>query len=140
LRQGIKETDKVKPRVLIVDDDKAITQQLFWTLCDDYEVMTAHDLQSAVRRVTIYEPDVSILDLHLPPVLDTPEVGMRILEYIKERYPQSKVLVLSSAATGEMQRACRTSGADEFLDKPFEIEKLLSTMRRITTQGELQVV
>lgn len=130
----------MKPRVLIVDDDKAITQQLFWTLCDDYEVMTAHDLQSAVRRATIYEPAVSILDLHLPPVLDTPEVGLRILEYIKGRYPQSKVLVLSSEATGEMQRACRRSGADEFLDKPFEIEQLLATMRRMTADGELQVV
>ncbi|HEX8495020.1 MAG TPA: response regulator [Pyrinomonadaceae bacterium] len=130
----------MKPRVLIVDDDKAITQQLFWTLCDDYEVVTAHDLQSAVRRVTIYEPAVSILDLHLPPVLDTPEVGLRILEYIKVRFPQSKVLVLSSAANGETQRACHSSGADGFLDKPFEIEQLLATMRRITTERELQVV
>lgn len=130
----------MKPRILIVDDDKAITQQLFWTLCDDYEVMTAHDLQSAVRRVTIYEPAVSILDLHLPPVLDTPEVGLRILEYIKGRYPQSKVLVLSSAASGEMHRACYRNGADEFLDKPFEIEQLLATMRRMTAASELQVV
>ncbi|HEY0407361.1 MAG TPA: response regulator [Pyrinomonadaceae bacterium] len=129
----------MKPRILIVDDDKAITQQLFWTLCEDYEVMTAHDLQSAVRRVTIYEPAVSILDLHLPPVLDAPEVGLRILEYIKGRYPQSKVLVLSSG-TSEMRRACYRSGADEFLDKPFEIEQLLATMRRMTTEGELQVV
>ena len=130
----------MKPRVLIVDDDKAITQQLFWTLCDDYEVVTAHDLQSAVRRVTIYEPAVSILDLHLPPVPDTPEVGLRILEYIKGRYPQSKVLVLSAAASEEAERACHNSGADEFLDKPFEIEKLLAMMRRITTERELQAV
>jgi DNA-binding response OmpR family regulator len=130
----------MKPRVLIVDDDKAITQQLFWTLCDDYEVMTAHDLSSAVRRATIYEPTISILDLHLPPVLDTPEVGLRILEYIKGRYPQSKVLVLSSAANGEMQQTCRQSGADEVLGKPFETEQLLATMRRIIAEGELQVV
>lgn len=130
----------MKPRVLIVDDDRAITQQLFWTLCDDYEVMTAHDLSSAVRRVTIYEPAVSILDLHLPPVLDTPEVGLRILEYIKGRYPDSKVLVLSSAATAEMERACFASGADEFLDKPFETEQLLATVRRITATREVEVV
>ena len=129
----------MKPRVLIVDDDKAITQQLFWTLCEDYEVVTAHDLQSAVRRVTIYEPAVSILDLHLPPVVDTPEVGLRILEYIKGRYPRSKVLVVSSA-NGETQRACHDSGADEFIDKPFEIEQLLATMRRITTEREFQAV
>lgn len=130
----------MKPRVLIVDDDKAITQQLFWTLCDDYEVMTAHDLQSAVRRVTIYEPAVSILDLHLPPVLDTPEVGLRILEYIKGRYPDSKVLILSSAVNEEMERACLMSGADEFLDKPFETEELLATVRRITATREVAVV
>ena len=103
-------------------------------------MVTAHDLQSAVRRVTIYEPAVSILDLHLPPVLDTPEVGLRILEYIKGRFPQSKVLVLSSGANTETQQACHSSGADGFLDKPFEIEQLLATMRRITTERELQVV
>lgn len=130
----------MKPRVLIVDDDKAITQQLFWTLCDDYEVMTAHDLQSAVRRITIYEPAVSILDLHLPPVLDTPEVGLRILEYIKGRYPQSKVLVLSSGVSAEMKRSLHLDEADEVLEKPFEIEQLLATMRRIVAEGELQVV
>ena len=130
----------MKPRVLIVDDDKAVTQQLFWTLCDDYEVMTAHDLQSAVRRITIYEPAISILDLHLPPVTDTPEVGLRILEYIKGRYPRSKVLVLSSANEDETQLACHKSGADEFLDKPFEIEKLLAMMRRITTEHQFQAI
>src|SRR5689334_24734220 len=87
---------KVKPRVLIVDDDAAVTQQLFWTLCDEYEVMTANDLQSAVRRATIYEPVVSIVDLHLPPAVDTPEVGLRILGYLKDRLPHSKVLIISS--------------------------------------------
>ena len=46
----------MKPRILIVDDDEAITQQLFWTLSDDYDVVTANDMQTAVRRATIYEP------------------------------------------------------------------------------------
>lgn len=130
----------MKPRVLIVDDDAAITQQLFWTLCDDYEVMTANDLQSAVRRATIYEPAVSILDLHLPPVLDSPEVGLRILEYIKGRFPNTKVLIISSAATPEMQKACLDGGADGFLDKPFEVEQLLATIRRYAPERRLDAV
>jgi len=121
----------VKPRILIVDDDAAITQQLFWTLCDEYDVMTANDLATAVRRATIYEPAVSILDLHLPPVLDSPEVGLRILGYLKDRLPHSKVLVISSAADEEMRVACFANGADEFLDKPFEIDQLLAVVRRI---------
>ena len=124
----------MKPRLLIVDDDVAITQQLFWTLCDEYEVMTANDLASAVRRATIYEPAVSILDLHLPPVPDSPEVGMRILGYLKDRLPHSKVLIISSAADQEMRGACIANGADEFLDKPFDVEQLLATVRQLAPE------
>lgn len=125
----------MKPRILIVDDDEAITQQLFWTLSDDYEVVTANDMQTAVRRATIYEPVLSIVDLHLPPEVDSPEVGLRILEYIKSHFPDSKVLVMSSASGVETRKACFAVGADEFLDKPFETEKLLSTMRRMAPRS-----
>lgn len=130
----------MKPRVLIVDDDIAITQQLFWTLCDDYEVMTANDLQSALRRATIYEPQVSILDLHLPPTLDSTEAGIKVLEFIKNRFPQTKVLIVSSDATPDVQRACLAGGADGFLDKPFEVEQLLSTVRRYAPERRLDAI
>jgi CheY-like chemotaxis protein len=88
-------------------------------------------MQTAVRRATVYEPAVSILDLHLPPEVDSPEVGLRILEYIKTHLPESKVLVMSSASGIETRKACYAVGADEFLDKPFDTEKLLTTMRRM---------
>ena len=125
----------MKPRILIVDDDESITRQLFWTLSDDYDVVTANDMQTAVRRATIYEPKVSILDLHLPPEVDSPEVGLRILEYLKAHLPESKVLVMSSASGIETRNACYAVGADEFLDKPFETEKLLATMRRMAPRS-----
>jgi DNA-binding NtrC family response regulator len=121
----------MKPRILIVDDDEAITQQLFWTLSDDYDVVTANDMASAVRRATVYEPAVSIVDLHLPPEKDSPKVGLRLLEYIKSHVPSSKILVMTSASGIETRNACNAIGADEFLDKPFETEKLLTTMRRM---------
>jgi two-component system chemotaxis response regulator CheY len=139
-RMSNPENIKMKPRVLIVDDDAAITQQLFWTLCDTYEVMTANDLPTALRRATVYEPALSILDLHLPPALDSPEVGMRILGYIKDRFPLSKVLVMSSAATTEMQQACFDNGADEFLPKPFETAQLLATVRRYAPECSLEAL
>jgi DNA-binding response OmpR family regulator len=129
----------MKPRILIVDDDPAITQQLFWTLCDDYEVMTANDMPTAVRRATIYEPAVSILDLHLPPTIDSPDVGLRILKYIKAHVPASKVLVISSTDSIETHKACSAAGADEFLDKPFETEQVLAAMRRMAPQRTLDV-
>ncbi|HEX9422965.1 MAG TPA: response regulator [Pyrinomonadaceae bacterium] len=125
----------MKPRILIVDDDESITQQLFWTLNDDYDVVTANDMQTAVRRAKVYEPTVSILDLNLPPEVDSPEVGLRILEYLKAHLPESKVLVMTSASGIETRNACYAIGADEFLDKPFEMEKLLATMRRMAPRS-----
>lgn len=125
----------MKPRILIVDDDDAITQQLFWTLCDDYEVMTANDMATAIRRATIYEPAVSIVDLHLPPTVESPAVGLRILEYIKAHVPDGKVLVVSAKDGVDTLQACYAAGADAFLDKPFETEALLASLRRMVPQG-----
>ena len=119
-----------KPKVLIIDDDVAITQQLFWTLCDEFEVMTANNLSSAIRRATIYEPEVAILDLHLPPTLDAPDTGLRILDFVKSHLPDSRVYVTSSSGSAEVRRDCMKRGADGFFDKPLDVERLLSTVRR----------
>lgn len=124
----------MKPRVLIVDDDEAITQQLFWTLSEDYDVVTANDMQTAIRRATVYAPSVSILDLNFPPD-DSPVVGLRILEYLKSHIPNSKVLVVTAANGIDLRRTCYAVGADEFLDKPFDVEQLLRTMRRLAPRS-----
>ena len=121
----------MKPRILVVEDDEAIARQLYWTLSGPYEVLIASDMQSAVRRAMLYEPDVSILDLHLQPASDSPDIGLRMIEYIKAHVPESKVLVISSENGMDTQKACFARGADEFLDKPFETEQLLAATRRI---------
>ncbi|HVQ36195.1 MAG TPA: response regulator [Pyrinomonadaceae bacterium] len=125
----------MKPTILIVDDDEAITQQLFWTLNEDYDVVIANDMQTALRRVKIYEPAVVILDLVMPPQLDSPEAGLRILEYIKSHCPEAKVLVMTATNSIEIRKETYAAGADEFLYKPFEIEKLLTTMRRLAPRS-----
>jgi DNA-binding response OmpR family regulator len=127
----------MKPRILVVEDDEAIARQLYWTLSGPYEVLIAHDMQSAVRRAMLYEPDVSILDLHLEPESDSPDIGLRMIEYIKAHMPESKVLVISSENGMDTQKACFAVGADEFLDKPFETEQLLAVTRRIAPSQPL---
>ncbi len=138
--QKLEETGRgeMKPKVLIIDDDVAVTQQLFWTLCEEFEVLTANNLSTAIRRATIYEPEVAILDLHLPPTLDAPDTGLRILEYVKAHLPASKVFVVSSAANIEQQKQCIRHGADGFLSKPLDVEHLLSTLRRTVLALKLE--
>jgi DNA-binding NtrC family response regulator len=127
----------MKPKLLIVDDDVSITRQLFWMLCDEFDVLTAHDLASAVRRATVYEPDVAILDLHLPPTENSADTGLRILEYVKGRLPLSKVFVVSSDAAVDVQRDCIRQGADGFLSKPVDLEKLLTAVRTCAAAEQL---
>jgi DNA-binding NtrC family response regulator len=127
----------VKPKVLIVDDDSTVTQQLFWTLCDEFEVTTANDLSSAVRRATVYEPDLVILDLHMPPAPDTEEAGLRILDYVKSHLPAARVFVVSADASVEAQKDCVRRGADAVLPKPLDIERLLGLLRRDAARPQL---
>src|SRR5262244_2140637 len=122
----------MKPRSLIVDDDSAITQQLYWTLCDEYDVVTANDMQTAIRRATFYKPDISILDLQMPPDRTSPSIGLRLLEYIKGQLPKSRVLIMSSNSTPETRNACFAAGADGFFAKPFELEDMLASICKLT--------
>ncbi len=129
----------MKRRILIVDDDSTITQQLYWTLCDEYDVVTANDMQTAIRRATFYKPDVSILDLQMPPERDTPAAGMRLLEFIKGHLSQSKVLIMSSNSASEVRSACLNAGADGFFAKPFAIEDMLASICRLMPVHRLEL-
>jgi DNA-binding response OmpR family regulator len=129
----------MKPRILIVDDDVAITQQLYWTLCDEYDVVTANDMQTAIRRATFYKPDISILDLQMPPEKDSPKSGLRLLEYIKGHLSQTKVLIMSSNSEPPTRDACFAAGADGFFAKPFELEEMLASICRLTPVHRLKL-
>ena len=129
----------MKPRILIVDDDSAITQQLYWTLCDEYDVVTANDMQTAIRRATFYKPDISILDLQMPPERDSPATGLRLLEYIKGHLPQSSVLIMTSNSEPDVRKACLAAGADGFFAKPFELEDMLASICRLIPVHRLEL-
>jgi DNA-binding NarL/FixJ family response regulator len=108
-------------------------------LCDEYDVVTANDLQTAIRRATFYKPDVSILDLHMAPEKDSPSSGMRLLEYIKGHMTQSKVLIMSSNNAPDVRNACMAAGADGFFAKPFKIEDMLASICRLRPVHRLEL-
>ena len=129
----------MKPRILIVDDDSTITQQLYWTLCDEYDVVTANDMQTAIRRATFYKPDISILDLQMPPDRNSPSMGLQLLEYIKADLPNSKVLIMSSNSTPEVRDQCFAAGADGFFAKPFELQDMLASICKLMPVHRLEL-
>ena len=72
------------------------------------------------------------------PTLDAPDTGLRVLEYIKQQLPSSKVFVVSSGASVELQKDCLRRGADGFLSKPLDVERLVETVRRLGRAARLE--
>jgi DNA-binding response OmpR family regulator len=56
-----------KPKLLVVDDEEAIRNQMGWALNDDYEVLLAEDRASAIAQMRKEHPELVALDLGLPP-------------------------------------------------------------------------
>lgn len=130
----------MKPRILIYDKDQAITRQLFWTLCDNYDVVTANDLQTAVRRAAAHEPVLAVLDLNTPSSPDSDDTGVRILLYVKDHFPRSRILGMTAEAFPETKRKYNKLGVDELLEKPFDTEQLLDFMRRLAPLRSLDAI
>lgn len=130
----------MKPRILIYDKDQAITQQLFWTLCDHYDVVTANDLPTALRRAASHEPIVAVLDLNSPATFGSTDTGWRILEYVKNSVPKSRILGMTSEVVQETRDKYFHFGVDELLVKPFDTEQLLGFLRRLAPLRRLDGV
>ncbi|HEX3183156.1 MAG TPA: response regulator, partial [Pyrinomonadaceae bacterium] len=90
------------------------------------------------RSATFYKPDISILDLQMPPDKDT-SAGMRLLEYLKLHLSHSKVLIMSSNSTADVQKSCLDAGADGFFAKPFAIEDMLASICRLMPMHRLEL-
>ncbi|MFQ5407859.1 MAG: response regulator transcription factor [Anaerolineales bacterium] len=129
-------------RILVVDDEKLITDSLAYSLQrEGFEVSVAHDGQSALRSAQQHAPDLLVLDLRLP--------DMDGFDVCRQLRANSKVPVIMLTARGE--EADRVMGleigADDYLTKPFSFRELLAriraTLRRVrldrAVTGELPI-
>ena len=116
----------MKPLVLVVEDDRAICDLLKMSLGDGgYRIKTALNGELALGETVAEDPNVILLDLHMP-VMD----GVEFLRHYRAR-PRAgaKVIVLSGVTHAD--RLAKQVVADEFVGKPFDIEMLQRTVRRV---------
>ena len=121
--------DRLKPTLLIVEDDEGLQRQLRWAY-DDYEVIVASDRSAAVDLVRSAEPAVVTLDLGLPPDPDGVTEGFAALETILALKPETKVIVASGHGARESALRAIASGAYDFYQKPVDIDQLGLIVRR----------
>lgn len=118
-------------QVLIVDDSEQIRERLAALLAESAQIRlvgkagNAREARDALRRV---QPDTVILDIRLPG-----SSGIQLLKEIKTRYPEVAVIMLTNFDYAPYRRQCQQLGADHFLNKTLEFEKIVATILGNTT-------
>lgn len=113
-----------KPKILVVEDDPAITNLIRTTLdTQEYQYHTAKNGAEALLDAVSYNPDVIILDLGLPDM-----DGVEIIHKVRG-WSIVPIIVVSARSEDQDKVEALDAGADDYLTKPFSIDELLARLR-----------
>lgn len=133
--------DRSAGRVLVVDDEKPLAQMVATYLeRAGFSVAQAHTGIDAVDKARRFSPDVIVLDLGLP--------GMDGLEVCRQvrSFSDCYILMLTARGSEDDKIAGLTTGADDYITKPFGVRELVTRVRavlrrpRVTTMNAPLVV
>lgn len=122
--------------ILVVDDEFDIRELVAGVLEDEgYETRVAANSDAALEAIAMRRPSLVLLDVWLQGSrLD----GLDLLDEIKRRDPSIPVLVISGHGNLDTAVAAIRRGASDFIEKPFEAERLLLLVARATETERLR--
>jgi DNA-binding NtrC family response regulator len=119
-----------KANILIVDDEEVVRLSHLRSLeSSDCLTRAAEDGRAAIQVMEQHPADVVLLDLRMPD-LD----GMDVLKTIKERWPDSEVVVITGYPCIETAKQAVRLGAFNYLTKPLGPEELVKAANDAMTQ------
>ena len=122
--------------ILIVDDERDIRELVAGVLSDEgYECRTAGDSTSALEAIDERRPSLVLLDVWLH---GSPLDGLEVLDAIKAREPELPVIIFSGHGNIDTAVSAISRGAVDFIEKPFEAERLLHLVGRATETEQLR--
>lgn len=122
--------------ILIVDDERDIRDLVAGVLSDEgYECRTAGDSTSALEMIDQRRPSLVLLDVWLH---GSPMDGLEVLDAIKTREPELPVIIFSGHGNIDTAVSAIGRGAMDFIEKPFEAERLLLLVARATETERLR--
>lgn len=122
--------------ILIVDDERDIRELVAGVLSDEgYNCRTAGDSDAALAAIDEMRPSLVLLDVWLH---GSPMDGLEILDAIKAREPGVPVIIFSGHGNIDTAVSAIGRGATDFIEKPFEAERLLHLVARATETERLR--
>jgi DNA-binding NtrC family response regulator len=124
-------------RILIVEDDPFLLEQLGWALKGKFAVSSARDATQG-RALCEAQPDLYLFDMRLPPSGQVEE-GLELLRHVRRRDPDATVVMMSGE--GERRDALKAIalGAFDFFQKPIDTAELLVILERALERRRLLV-
>ena len=114
-------------KVLVVDDEQNISDLIKVSLkFQGFEVETADNGDDAVALARSFRPDAFILDVMMPGM-----DGFTLLSRLRAEGHEAPALFLTATAGGEDRIHGLTSGADDYVTKPFSLEEVITRLRVI---------
>lgn len=117
-------------RILVIDDDASVLHALGLVLeAEGYDVTTAEGYDGRLKKVATADlPDLVVLDILL-----SNENGCAIARELKAADKTAAVPIVMISAHPDGQRMAKTAGADAYLAKPFDVDELLGTIDRLSS-------
>jgi len=116
--------------ILVVDDEEIVVTRLKPSLeKDGHVVETFTESALAKKRVEEHRFDIVITDIKMAEV-----DGMELLSYVRDKWPDTRVIIVSGFATVDMTRAAFRAGVVDVLAKPFKIRQLKELIDRISVE------
>jgi UDP-3-O-[3-hydroxymyristoyl] N-acetylglucosamine deacetylase len=113
-------------KVLIIDDEKSILESLSAILQDEgFAVSTARDGREGLAIFEREKPKIVLLDVWMPEM-----DGLEVLKHVREKDPEAVVIVVSGHGTISTAVEAVKMGANDFLEKPLSIDKVLEVISR----------
>jgi DNA-binding NtrC family response regulator len=119
-----------KNKILVVDDEDALRTVLSGELASEgYDVRTATDGDDAIANLQKDGFDLVLLDIKMPRMN-----GFEVLKFVKEKYPKTKVVMLTGFADLKNAIESKKLGAEDFVSKPYDLVDLLTTIERVLSE------
>ncbi len=114
-------------RVLVVDDEQFLRQILARIVRrDGYQVEEAANGKEALEKMAEKHYDLVITDVKMPEI-----DGMELLSKVKEQYPRTQVVVISSHSGEINSSEVVAAGASHFISKPFNNIEITRTLDKL---------
>ena len=120
-------TPVVATKVFIVDDSTIVRERLVTLLAEVPNVTIAGEANAArdaIAGITAQRPDIVVLDISMPG-----GSGLKVLETVKKEQPAPMVIMLTNFDHPQYRQRCMQLGADHFLDKSSNFERVLEIVR-----------